>query len=178
MTTAGIRLFAQWLETPLGSMVAIADDAALHALEFRERAETTEDMLSARMGQPVSNAGNALTSLAIGELSEYFAGRSAAFSVPLSPAGSAFEKAVWQELLKVPLAETCSYGEIARNVGGLETVRAVGKANGANPIAIIIPCHRCIGSDGSLTGYGGGLWRKKWLLRHEGQMRPVGLFAF
>ncbi|SMD04344.1 methylated-DNA--[protein]-cysteine S-methyltransferase [Rhizobium sp. RU36D] len=171
--------YAEWIETPLGDMVAIADAASLHVLEFRDRLSRQEDIaaLELRMGAPVSVDGNAVTAQATSDMADYFSGRSATFSVPLSPAGSDFEKSVWRELLQVPLAETCSYGDIARKVGGLETVRAVGKANGANPIAIIIPCHRCIGSDGSLTGYGGGLWRKKWLLRHEGQMRPVGLFA-
>lgn len=171
--------YAEWIETPLGDMMAIADATSLHVLGFRDRMSRPEDIaaLELRMGATVSIGGNAVTAQAVSDMAAYFAGLSATFSVPLSPAGSDFEKSVWRELLQVPLAETCSYGDIARKVGGLETVRAVGKANGANPIAIIIPCHRCIGSDGSLTGYGGGLWRKKWLLRHEGQMRPVGLFA-
>ncbi|MBR0557155.1 methylated-DNA--[protein]-cysteine S-methyltransferase [Ciceribacter sp. L1K23] len=172
-------LFSQWFASPLGDIVAVADDTHLRVLSFFERKSEVEDRATlSRYGQgEVRPEGNSVTSTIGQELEAYFAGESSDFSVPLSPAGSEFEKAVWSELLKVPLAETCSYGDIARNVGGMETVRAVGKANGANPIVIVIPCHRCIGSDGSLVGYGAGLWRKKWLLRHEGKMRPVGLFA-
>lgn len=172
-------LLAEWFETPLGDMVAAADSTDLRFLEFREATgrETTLASLEARSRRPVVCGRNRLIDQIRAELEDYFAGKSASFRTPLAPEGSEFEKNVWAELLKVPLGETCSYGDIARAVGGMETVRAVGKANGANPIAIVIPCHRCIGADGSLTGYGGGLWRKKWLLRHEGQMRPIGLFA-
>lgn len=172
-------LFSQWFASPLGDIAAVADDTHLRVLSFFERKGETEDRvaLSRYARGDVMPEGNSVTASICQELEAYFAGENSAFSVPLRPAGSDFERAVWAELLKVPLAETCSYGDIARNVGGLETVRAVGKANGANPIVIVIPCHRCIGSDGSLVGYGAGLWRKKWLLRHEGKMRPVGLFA-
>lgn len=173
-----MELYAQWMESPVGDLVAIADDHHLRVLSFRDRVSVKEEAaLRDRMGQDIIAGGNAITAKTIEEMQAYFAGRNAEFSVPLAPEGSDFEQAVWAELLKVPLAETCSYGDIARNVGGLEASRAVGKANNSNPIVIIIPCHRCIGADGSMVGYGGGLWRKKWLLRHEGQMRPVGLFA-
>ena len=172
-------LFCEWFDSPVGDLVAVADDTHLLVLGFEDDGSPADrlDRLRRRLGRDVMAAGNAVTTAVGRELKAYFAGELFDFTVPLSPSGSDFEQKVWAELLKVPLGETCSYGDIARNVGGMETVRAVGKANGANPIAIIIPCHRCIGSDGSLTGYGGGLWRKKWLLRHEGEMRPVGLFA-
>lgn len=172
-------LFAEWFETPLGGIVAAADATHLRFLEFRDAAgqEKTLASLQARSRRPVILGRNPLIEQIGAELEDYFAGKAGSFRTPLAPDGSLFERNVWAELLKVPLGETCSYGDIARHVGGMETVRAVGKANGANPIVIVIPCHRCIGSDGSLIGYGGGLWRKKWLLRHEGRMRPVGLFA-
>jgi AraC family transcriptional regulator of adaptative response/methylated-DNA-[protein]-cysteine methyltransferase len=172
-------LFCQWFETPVGDLVAVADDTHLMVLGFEDDGSPAErlERQRRRLGRDVLAAGNAITAATGSQLRAYFAGKLFHFTLPLSPAGSEFEQKVWAELLKVPLGETCSYGDIARNVGGMETVRAVGKANGANPIAIVIPCHRCIGSDGSLTGYGGGLWRKKFLLRHEGEMRPVGLFA-
>ena len=172
-------LFCQWFETPVGDLVAVADNTHLMVLGFEDDGSPAErlERQRRRLGRDVLAAGNAITAAAGSQLRAYFAGTLFHFNLPLSPAGSEFEQKVWAELLKVPLGETCSYGDIARNVGGMETVRAVGKANGANPIAIVIPCHRCIGSDGSLTGYGGGLWRKKFLLRHEGEMRPVGLFA-
>ena len=101
------------------------------------------------------------------QLAEYFSGKRKVFSVPLAPAGTAFQQQVWQALLNVPYGQTVSYLDIARAIGNERAVRAVGSANGQNPIAIIIPCHRVIGSNGKLIGYGGGLWRKAWLLEHE-----------
>lgn len=170
---------SQWFPSPLGDLLAVASDSHLHVLSFLDREEEARMLagLSRSFGGAIIEEPNEITQQIGAELEDYFAGKSGEFHTPLAPAGSGFEQAVWAELLKVPLAETCSYGDIAKNVGGMETVRAVGKANGANPIVIVIPCHRCIGADGSLVGYGAGLWRKKWLLRHEGQMRPVGLFA-
>ena len=172
-------LYCEGFATPVGDRGAVADDTHLRVLGFEDDGSPADrlERQRRRLGRDVIAAGNAITTAMGRELKAYFAGTLFHFTLPLSPAGSEFEQKVWAELLKVPLGETCSYGDIARNVGGWETVRAVGKAKGANPIAIVIPCHRCIGSDGSLTGYGGGLWRKKFLLRHEGEMRPVGLFA-
>jgi len=103
------------------------------------------------------------------ELNEYFNGIRNDFNVPISPAGTDFQKKVWGELLKIGFGNTTSYMSIAKNMSNPGAVRAVGLANGRNPIGIIIPCHRVIGEDGSLTGYAGGLWRKKWLLEHEGK---------
>ena len=101
------------------------------------------------------------------ELDEYFAGRLRVFSTPVLPAGTPFQRQVWSELCRIPFGETISYLEVARRIGNPKAVRAVGLANGANPIAIIVPCHRVIGADGSLTGYGGGLPIKKALLALE-----------
>jgi methylated-DNA-[protein]-cysteine S-methyltransferase len=101
------------------------------------------------------------------QLAEYFAGERRAFDLPLAPQGSGFQVEVWRALLRIPYGETCSYGDIARVVGRPAASRAVGAANGRNPIPIIVPCHRVIGSNGSLTGYGGGLPVKRWLLDHE-----------
>lgn len=108
------------------------------------------------------------------QLEEYFQGERRTFSLPLEPEGTPFQKAVWQETAQIPYGQTASYGDIARRLNNEKAIRAIGRANGQNKIVIIIPCHRIIGSDGSLTGYGGGLWRKKWLLEHEqasGQLR-------
>ncbi len=102
-------------------------------------------------------------------LDAYFEGRPVAFDLPLAPAGTPFQQSVWNALCGIPYGETVSYAEIARRVGRPSAVRAVGAANGRNPIAILIPCHRVIGADARLVGYGGGLERKAWLLRHEGQ---------
>jgi methylated-DNA-[protein]-cysteine S-methyltransferase len=101
------------------------------------------------------------------QLAAYFAGELREFDIPLAPEGTAFQKRVWMELCRIPFGETISYGHLARRIGQPTASRAVGLANGRNPIAIIVPCHRVIGADGSLTGYGGGLDRKKWLLVHE-----------
>jgi methylated-DNA-[protein]-cysteine S-methyltransferase len=101
------------------------------------------------------------------ELDEYFAGSRTAFGVPLTVAGAPFDQLVWQQLRRIPYGETISYGELARRIGHPSAARAVGMANGRNPISVIVPCHRVIGADGSLTGYGGGLERKRFLLELE-----------
>lgn len=110
----------------------------------------------------------ALLNAAIRQIDEYFAGRRQAFDLPLAFRGTDFQRRVWQQLLTVPYGQTSSYQAIANALGNSKAVRAVGAANGQNPISVIAPCHRIIGSNGSLVGYGGGLWRKEWLLKHEG----------
>lgn len=101
------------------------------------------------------------------ELNEYFSGKRREFSFAMNPCGTDFQKSVWQELLKIPFGKTTSYMELSKKLGDVKAIRAVASANGKNPLWIAVPCHRVIGSDGSLTGYAGGLWRKKWLLEHE-----------
>ncbi len=102
------------------------------------------------------------------QLTEYFAGTRTVFDLPLRPSGTAFQREAWNALLEIPYGSTASYGEQARHIGKPDAVRAIGAANGRNPIGIVIPCHRVIGANGSLTGYGGGIETKAWLLRHEG----------
>jgi methylated-DNA-[protein]-cysteine S-methyltransferase len=114
----------------------------------------------------------------VAQLDEYFDGRRKEFSLKLDLRGTAFQKRVWHALQKIPFGKTVSYLDIASSLGNKESTRAVGRANGQNPISIIVPCHRVIGSDGSLTGYGGGLWRKRWLLNFESQTPQDDLFAF
>ena len=106
---------------------------------------------------------------AAAQLSEYFAGSRRSFDVPLNLQGTEFQLAVWNELLRIPYGDTITYAELARRIGRPAAIRAVGAANGANPIPVIVPCHRVIGSNGTLTGYGGGIERKQWLLAHEGR---------
>ncbi|AHE53515.1 methylated-DNA--[protein]-cysteine S-methyltransferase [Sphingomonas sanxanigenens] len=162
-------LKAGWIETPIGGMLAVADEARLHLLEFFGRKVLPAEL--ARLRQTMDSSidfGEAPPiAMAATELDAYFAGRSAAFETPLATPGSGFTEAVWAELRRIPPGETRTYGALARGMGRPQAVRAVGRANGANPIAIVIPCHRLVGADGALTGYGGGLWRKEWLLRHE-----------
>jgi len=161
--------FVLWLDTPIGPMRAIADRTHLLGLEFHDDAPGHEPPNAPARSAPLVQIAT--------ELKAYFAGESAEFHTPLRTVGNELERKVWDRLLQVPLGETCSYGDIARDTASIELVRVVARYCGTNPIPVVIPCHRCIGSDGSLTGFGGGLWRKKWLLRHEGRMRPVGLFA-
>lgn len=169
MTEDRPNLSFLWLDTPIGPMRAVADETHLIGLEFHDDGDAAAADAGSRRTAPLEQIE--------AELAAYFAGRSAEFRTPLRIEGNALERKVWDRLLRVPLGETCSYGDIARDVDTIDAVRVIAKYCGTNRIPVVIPCHRCIGSDGSLTGFGGGLWRKKWLLRHEGLMRPVGLFA-
>ncbi len=107
------------------------------------------------------------------QLAEYFAGRRQVFDLPLAPHGTPFQQRVWQQLRAIPYGETCSYATISASIGSPNSQRAVGAANGRNPLSIVVPCHRVIGSNGQLTGYAGGLERKQWLLRHESREREL-----
>ena len=113
---------------------------------------------------------------AVEQLQDYFDGKRTTFSFKINPTGTEFQKKVWQELLKIPYGKTYSYLELSKKIGDVKAIRAVATANGKNPLWIVIPCHRVIGSDGSLTGYAGGLWRKKWLLDHENPVKQESLF--
>ncbi len=145
-------------QSPLAPMVIIADDEALLSLEFG----STE----ARDRNPIIDRVRI-------QLDEYWEGRRTEFSVPLNAVGTPFQMSVWQALLTIPYGETRSYGRIAAQIGNPKASRAVGMANNRNPISIIIPCHRVIGSDGRLVGYGGGLDKKEWLLAFEAAHRPL-----
>ncbi|CAM4422641.1 methylated-DNA--[protein]-cysteine S-methyltransferase [Flavobacterium terrigena] len=113
---------------------------------------------------------------AVAQLNEYFEGNRTDFQFKMNPNGTNFQKKVWEELLKIPFGKTASYQEVTNNLGDPKAIRAVANANGKNPLWIVVPCHRVIGSDGSLTGYAGGLWRKKWLLEHENPVKQQSLF--
>ena len=112
----------------------------------------------------------------VNQLGEYFTGKRTDFELKLNPQGTDFQKRVWDELLNIPYNKTKTYLEQSKALGDVKAIRAVASANGKNPIWIIIPCHRVIGSDGSLTGYAGGIWRKKWLLAHENPVKQQSLF--
>ena len=157
------RAFSETIETPLGWIEIAASSECVTRISFVEEPA------------PRTSSGP-MVKTAITQLHEFFAGTRTEFSLPLAPNGTSFEKEVWNELTAIPFGRTCSYLDIANRLNNPGAIRAVGRANGANPIAIVIPCHRVIGSDGSLTGYGGGLWRKRWLLDHEA--RTVGLILF
>jgi len=113
---------------------------------------------------------------AVSQLQEYFEGKRKDFDFKLNPKGTDFQKKVWQELLNIPFGKTMSYMDLSKKIGDVKAIRAVASANGKNPLWIVVPCHRVIGTDGSLTGYAGGLWRKKWLLEHEIPSHQQSLF--
>lgn len=113
---------------------------------------------------------------AVQQLEDYFQGNRKEFTFKLNPQGTDFQKKVWQELLNIPYGKTISYLELAKKLGDVKSIRAAASANGKNPLWIVVPCHRVIGTDGSLTGYAGGLWRKQWLLEHENPNKQQSLF--
>ena len=113
---------------------------------------------------------------AVKQLKEYFDGKRIEFDFPINPQGSDFQKRVWDSLLEIPFGKTMTYMEQAKKMGDVKAIRAVASANGKNPLWIVVPCHRVIGTNGSLTGYAGGLWRKKWLLEHENPVKQQSLF--
>lgn len=162
-------LKAAWLDTPLGPMLAIADEEKLFLLEFVDRRGLEREIERLRqkaqaaiipeLNEPIKRIEQ--------ELKSYFSGTLTTFSTPTASLGTAFERSVWQALKAIPLGETRSYAQIAQAIGNPSAFRACARANGANQLALIVPCHRVINSNGELGGYGGGLTRKKWLLEHE-----------
>jgi len=165
-------LRADWIETPIGPMIAIADSHALHILEFAERKALPAEIrrVQAATGSGIAMGRHAPIDHMQAELDAYFAGEDKGFSTRLAGHGTPFQRDVWTALRQIPVGETRSYGALAADMNAASSTRAVAGANGANQIAIVIPCHRVIASDGNLTGYGGGLWRKRWLLEHERRM--------
>lgn len=168
-------LRASWIATPLGDMVAVASETHLHLLEFIGRKALPMELrkLRAATKDGIGLGRTGVTEQASAELEAFFAGRSAVFKTPLHQAGSAFSQEVWAELRRIPAGTTRSYAELARQIGRPAAMRAVARANGANQIALMVPCHRVLGADGALTGYGGGLWRKQRLLEIERDYRSA-----
>jgi methylated-DNA-[protein]-cysteine S-methyltransferase len=156
------------IATPLGPMVAVARDATLAALDFA-------DARYAPAVDPTWAEDPAWPPLrdCAAQLAEYFAGERARFDLPLAPRGTPFQRRVWQEIARVPYGGTISYAELARRAGAPGSARAAGAATGRNPLAIVVPCHRIVAADGSLTGYAGGLARKERLLVLEGALQGV-----
>jgi len=145
------------VDTPIGEILIAGDDDAVHEIHFAPAVphdDWTRDDASLKYASV--------------QLRSYFAGKRRDFDFPLSPRGTEFQLAVWNALRGIPYGETTTYGAVAKRIGRPDAVRAVGAANGANPVGIVIPCHRAIGTDGTLHGYAGGLPRKRWLLQHEG----------
>lgn len=156
------------IPSPVGPLLLAASDTALVAIEFRHNRHPV------RRGADWHQGDNAVLRQAQRELADYFDGTRRTFDVPLAPQGTAFQRQVWQALAGIPYGATWSYRELAQRVGRPAAVRAVGAANGRNPLPIVVPCHRVIGADGSLTGFGGGLDTKAFLLRLEAALPPAG----
>jgi methylated-DNA-[protein]-cysteine S-methyltransferase len=161
--------------SPVGELLLAASGAVLTGVYFSasrygpspmERAGWAEDDGRGPAGELLVRAGQ--------QLAEYLAGTRTSFDLPLDPLGTAFQKRVWETLRAIPYGTTLSYSELARRLGDVRATRAVGAANGKNPIPIIVPCHRVVGANGALTGFGGGLDRKRWLLEHEGALMMLG----
>lgn len=154
------------LDTPLGALLITGGEAGIRAIRFLDEAPP-----------PLPDAPLPLVlTVCAQQLREYFEGRRRGFEVPLDLQGTPFQLRVWELLQRIPFGETRTYLDLALALGDVKTVRAVGAANGQNPVPILVPCHRVIGHDGQLVGYGGGLWRKEWLLAHEGHPVQPRLF--
>jgi methylated-DNA-[protein]-cysteine S-methyltransferase len=161
------------IETPVGPMVLLARDGVMLMFEFEDATDRVAREMRLRFQTETHQPADDPFGLA-SCLKEYFAGDlSAIDGIETDGGGTEFQRRVWAELKRIPCGVTISYGELAKRLGDKNLMRAVGLANGRNPISIVVPCHRVIGADGSLTGYGGGIERKKWLLAHEGvRLRP------
>lgn len=162
-TNQQLNLYYTSMDSPLGKLVLKADGDSIASIHINLNGDNLQDLPENSTGQLLPAC---LASCKI-QLEEYFQGTRKQFDLPLSPRGTPFQKRVWAELQCIPFGQTISYLELARKLGDPKVIRASGTANGKNPIAIIIPCHRVIGSNGDLVGYAGGLANKKWLLAHE-----------
>jgi methylated-DNA-[protein]-cysteine S-methyltransferase len=152
------------IDSPIGTLTLVAEDDALTEVRFPNDSHDDDiDMIDV--------ADHAVLQQAADELGEYFSGARVDFDVPLDPRGTAFQLAAWSALRTIPYGETVSYGEQAKRLGDAGKARAVGAANGRNPLPIIVPCHRVVGANGHLTGFGGGIESKAWLLDHEREVR-------
>jgi len=157
------------IETPLGPLLAVVTRKAVCHLEFAERGRHRAilDRLRRRWSLPVVPGRNPVMNRLERELGEYWLGKRRRFTVPTTTRGTAFQEQVWRELERIPYGQTASYESIARRIGSPKAARAVARANATNPLSVLVPCHRVIAKDGSLSGYGGGVWRKRRLLELE-----------
>ena len=151
------------IKTPLGIAKIIGDENGISEISVFD-----EGQVSSKIPTVLQNS--------VSQLQDYFDGKRNDFTFQLHPKGTDFQQRVWQELLKIPFGKTISYMDLSKKLGDVKAIRAVASANGKNPLWIVVPCHRVIGTDGSLTGYAGGLWRKKWLLEHENPSNQQSLF--
>ncbi len=152
-----------YVATPLGTAKIVGDENGISKISILEEGELSNEIPTS-LQETVS------------QLKDYFGGKRNDFNIKINPQGTEFQQKVWNELLHIPFGKTTSYLDLSKKLGDVKAIRAVASANGKNPLWIVVPCHRVIGSDGSLTGYAGGLWRKKWLLEHENPTSQQSLF--
>lgn len=152
-----------WIKTPLGTARIEGDENGVSVISVLDEGEISESVPT-------------ILEEAVVQINEYFEGKRNDFSFKLNPKGTDFQQKVWKGLLEIPFGKTMSYMELSKKLGDVKAIRAVASANGKNPLWIVVPCHRVIGTDGSLTGYAGGLWRKQWLLEHENPTTQQSLF--
>jgi methylated-DNA-[protein]-cysteine S-methyltransferase len=162
--------FYDTIPSPVGELLIAADESGLTTIRFEQSRHGREDAAAWTPAAEATGAAARVLRAAREQLDAYFAGEITTFDLPLGPSGTTFQQRVWSRLREIPFGETISYAELAHRVGDPRAVRAVGGANGRNPLPIVVPCHRVIGADGSLTGFGGGIDRKRWLLEHEGAL--------
>ena len=160
-----MKTYQAYCKSPLGLIKIVGTQDSILTLDFVEEMQPDDDDLPFCVKECAK------------QIAEYFEGQRKEFFLNLAPRGTEFQRLVWRQLEKIPFGAVATYADIAGVIGKPKACRAVGNANGKNPIAIIIPCHRVIGSDGSLTGYGGGLWRKEWLIAHERGYSPDNIIA-
>ncbi len=153
-----------FIKTPLGVAKVVGDALGLSSISILNTNEAITEIVPEVLED------------AVYQINEYFEGKRTDFDLPLNPSGTYFQQRVWKELLQIPYGTTVSYLQLSKTLGDVKAIRAVAAANGKNPLWIVVPCHRVIGSDGSLTGYAGGLSRKKWLLEHESPVKQQSLF--
>ena len=153
-----------FIQTPLGTAKIVGDTHGIRAITVSDEAAELNTDIPEEL------------QLCVQQLQEYFDGNRTEFDFAMNPQGTDFQKRVWQSLLEIPFGKTTSYLQLSKDLGDVKAIRAVASANGKNPLWVVVPCHRVIGSDGSLTGYAGGLWRKKWLLEHENPPIQQSLF--
>ncbi|MDP4282904.1 MAG: methylated-DNA--[protein]-cysteine S-methyltransferase [Bacteroidota bacterium] len=153
-----------YYQSPVGQLSVNISEGVINEIMFIDKAD---EIKSNDHGESVSKKDKNTFEKCRKQLDEYFSGKRIHFDLPFQQLGTPFQKKVWDELVNIPFGKPISYLQLARRIGNIKAIRAIGKANGSNRISIIVPCHRVIGSDGSLTGYAGGLWRKQWLLEHE-----------
>nr|WP_315181565.1 methylated-DNA--[protein]-cysteine S-methyltransferase [uncultured Flavobacterium sp.] len=152
-----------YIKTPLGITKIMGDENGISVISVSDEGEISEQI-------------PAVLQEAVSQLMAYFEGKRTTFDFKLNPKGTEFQQKIWNGLLEIPFGKTISYLELSKKLGDVKAIRAVASANGKNPLWIVVPCHRVIGTDGSLTGYAGGLWRKKWLLEHENPTTQQSLF--